>query len=34
MTIGPGGGGGMSGLMGAANPDDLRRLLARGGGNA
>jgi len=32
MRIAPGGGAGMSGLMGAANanPDDLRRLLAQG----
>lgn len=30
MRIAPGGGAGMSGLMGGANPDDLRRLLAQG----
>jgi hypothetical protein len=34
MQIAPGGGAGMSGLMGAANPDELRQLLAsqQGGG--
>ena len=32
MQIAPGGGAGMSGLMGNASPDDLRRLLASAGG--
>jgi hypothetical protein len=31
MANAPGGGGGMTGLMGGANPDDLRRLLAMQG---
>ena len=30
MANAPGGGGGMTGLMGNAPPDDLRRLLAQG----